>query len=48
MVGKVYWEEKDLERIKNYCQKDVLAIAQLMRRYLNEPLITDEQVVFIP
>lgn len=48
LVGKVYWEEKDLERIKNYCQKDVLAIAQLMRRYLNEPLITDEQVVFIP
>lgn len=46
MVGKVYWEDKDLERIRQYCQKDVLAIAQLMRRYLNLPLITDEHVIF--
>lgn len=44
-VGKVYWEQHDLERIKNYCQKDVLAIAQLMRRYLNLSLIRDDQVV---
>jgi len=46
MVGKVYWENKDLERIREYCQKDVLAIAQLMRRYLNQPLIKDEHVIF--
>lgn len=46
-VGKVYWEENDLERIKNYCQKDVLAIAQLMRCYLNQPLIAKEQVIFL-
>jgi DNA polymerase elongation subunit (family B) len=45
MVAKVYYEENDLERIKTYCQKDVLAIAQLMRRYMNQPLIPDEQVV---
>jgi hypothetical protein len=44
-VGNVYYEQHDLERIKNYCQKDVLAIAQLMRRYLNLPLIREEQVV---
>ncbi|HOI33239.1 MAG: ribonuclease H-like domain-containing protein [Bacteroidales bacterium] len=46
MVGRVYWEDKDLERIREYCQKDVLAIAQLMRRYLNQPLIKDEHVIF--
>jgi DNA polymerase elongation subunit (family B) len=44
-VAKVYYEEKNLERIKTYCQKDVLAIAQLMRRYLNQPLITEVQVI---
>ncbi|MBZ0242940.1 MAG: 3'-5' exonuclease, partial [Bacteroidales bacterium] len=48
MVGEVYWQQNDLERIKDYCQKDVLAIAQLMRRYLNQPLIADEQVIFTP
>ena len=43
-VGRVYWQENDLERIKTYCQKDVLAIAQLMRRYNYLPLIPDDCV----
>ena len=43
-VGRVYWQENDLERIKTYCQKDVLAVAQLMRRFNYLPLITDDQV----
>jgi len=43
-VGRVYWQENDLERIKTYCQKDVLAIAQLMRRFNYLPLITEDQV----
>jgi DNA polymerase elongation subunit (family B) len=46
MVGKVYWQDKDLERIREYCQKDVLAIAQLMRRYLNLPLIKEENIIY--
>jgi DNA polymerase elongation subunit (family B) len=45
MVGKIYWEEQDLERIRNYCQKDVLAVAQLLRRYMNLALLRDDQVV---
>ena len=45
MVAKVYYEEKNLERIKIYCQKDVLAIAQLMKKYLNQPLINEDQIV---
>ncbi|MCK9451697.1 MAG: 3'-5' exonuclease [Bacteroidales bacterium] len=48
MVGEVYWQQNDLERIKEYCQKDVLAVAQLMRRYLNEPLISEENIIFTP
>lgn len=45
MVGSIYYQEHNLERIRTYCQKDVLAIAQLMRRYLNLPLIKEEQVM---
>lgn len=45
MVGKVYWEEKNLERIAIYCQKDVLTIAQLFRRYQGRNLINEEDVV---
>jgi len=46
-VGKVYWEDKDLERIVNYCQKDVLTIAQLFLRYQGKELLSEEQVVFV-
>ena len=45
MVGKVYWEEKTLERIVTYCQKDVITIARLLRRYQGLDLIKDEDIV---
>ena len=43
-VGRVYWQENDLERIRSYCQKDVLAVAQLMRRYNYLPLIGEDKI----
>jgi 3'-5' exonuclease len=45
MVGPVYWKEKDLDRIRIYCQKDTLAVAQLLLRFTGGPLIEPEQVV---
>ncbi len=45
MVGQIYWEEKDLERIVIYCQKDTLTVAQLLRRYMGLPLIREEDVI---
>ena len=47
MVAKVYWEENDLDRIVNYCEKDVLAIVQLFLKYKNEDLIISENVISV-
>ncbi len=44
-VARVYWEEKDLERIVSYCQKDVLTVAQLLLRFIGEELINDKNIV---
>ena len=41
-VSRVYWEEQDLERIKVYCEKDTVAVAQLFMRFKNMPLIKNE------
>ncbi len=38
-VAEVYYGEKNLQRIVDYCEKDVLTVAQLFRRYRNEELI---------
>jgi len=46
-VAGVYYNEKDLERIKKYCQKDALTVAQLLLRYKGEELIKAENIEFV-
>jgi 3'-5' exonuclease len=44
MVAGVYYNEKDIERIVRYCEKDVLAIVQVLLRFMNLPLIPAERI----
>ena len=44
-VAKVYYEDKDLDRIVTYCEKDTLAVAQVMLKYKGMKLIEDDQVI---
>ncbi len=44
MVADVYYKEKNIEKIKAYCERDVLALGQLIMRYLNLPLIQDGNI----
>jgi 3'-5' exonuclease len=46
-VYKVYWQENDLERIRIYCQKDVMTVARLFLKYQQQPGIEEEQVVYV-
>ncbi len=46
-VATVYWQDKDLERIKNYCQQDVLATAQLVLKFKNMPLLQEAEVLIV-
>ena len=41
-VAKVFYQDKDLDRIIHYCEKDVVATIQLFRKYQGEPLIEEE------
>lgn len=44
MIAEVYWKDKNLKRIIEYCQRDVVAIAQIMKRYKGEPLIGNDEI----
>lgn len=44
MVQQVYYKDNDLQRIVNYCQKDVVAVAQVIQRFKNLPLIEAENI----
>lgn len=46
-VGEVYWTEKDVKRIAHYCQKDVATVANIILRFKNLPLLTDEQIILV-
>jgi DNA polymerase elongation subunit (family B) len=46
-IHKVYWQDHDLERIRTYCQKDVLTVAQLFLKYQQQPGIEDEQIIIV-
>ncbi len=47
MVYDIYWKEQDIERIVTYCQKDTLAVAQLLLSYLGSPLIKESGVIVV-
>ena len=44
MVHEVYWKEKNLPRIVKYCQKDVIAVAQIYLRMHGEQVIKDGNI----
>jgi 3'-5' exonuclease len=44
MVNDVYWNEKNVERITHYCQKDVITLAQVLLRFHCEALIKQENI----
>ena len=41
-VAKVFYQDKDLDRIIHYCEKDVIATIQLFRKYQGDSLIEQE------
>ncbi|PID69909.1 MAG: 3'-5' exonuclease [Flavobacteriales bacterium] len=46
-VADVYYKEKNLPRIIKYCERDTLAVAQLLLRFRNEPLLTEDQITVV-
>jgi predicted PolB exonuclease-like 3'-5' exonuclease len=46
-VGRVYWQEQDLNRIAFYCEKDVLATVQLFLRLRRIPILEEGQVAHV-
>jgi len=46
MVWKIYWEENNIERIANYCQKDVITVAQLVLKFRNEDLLDESMLIY--
>lgn len=46
-VANVYYKEKNLPRIVEYCERDTVAVAQLVLRFLNKPILEQKNIVTI-
>lgn len=46
-VAQVYYQEKNIDRIVKYCEKDTVAVAQILLRFNNENLLNDSDITSV-
>ena len=46
-VAHVYYVEKNIDRIIMYCEKDVIAVAQIFLRLRREELLIDDEIIHV-
>ena len=46
-VGHVFYVEKDIDRIVTYCEKDVIAVAQIYLRLRRDDLLVDDEIIHV-
>lgn len=46
-VAKVYYVDKDIDRIVTYCEKDVIAVAQVFLRFRKEDLLIEDEIIHV-
>ena len=44
MVAGIFYNEDNIQRIVHYCEKDVLAIARILLRFMNLPGIEEDKI----
>ena len=44
-VRDVFYVDQDIQRIANYCEKDVVAVAQIVLKLRKEPILNDDQII---
>lgn len=46
-VCSVYYDDKDIDRIVIYCEKDTITVAQIFLRLRNEEILTDSEILSV-
>ena len=47
MVGKTFYEENNLDKIANYCKKDVITLARIYRRFAGLGNLNEDDIIFV-
>ena len=46
-IANKFYLEKQIDKIVEYCENDVFVLSQVILRFRNDPLLKDEEVVFL-
>jgi hypothetical protein len=46
-VARVFWQDRDIDRIVTYCCKDVVTIANIFLRFQGKPVLAEENIQVI-
>ena len=46
-VAHVFYVENDIDRIITYCEKDVIAVAQIFLRLRREDLLVEDEIIHV-
>lgn len=46
-VYRVFYEENEIDRIINYCEKDTIAVAQILLRLRGDTILDDDEIIHI-
>jgi hypothetical protein len=46
-VAHVFYVENDIDRIIIYCEKDVIAVAQIFLRLRREDLLVEDEIIHV-
>lgn len=46
-VCEVFYKDNDIDRIIRYCEKDTVAVAQIILRFRNEDLLVSEEILSV-
>lgn len=46
-VCQIFYKENDLDRIIKYCEKDTIAVAQIILRLRNEKLLAESEILMV-
>lgn len=47
MVKDIYYKDKNLERIVNYCQKDIIVTANIILKFNEKPILKNNQITIV-
>ena len=46
-IFQVYYKEKDIERISAYCEKDTIAVAQILLKLRGDDLLSEKHIAHV-